>query len=495
MIGVLDIFAGPGGLAEGFDSYLSPSGIHPFKIQLSIEKEENAHKTLRLRSFVRQFREASLPENYCTRLREGEEGVKLLYKEHPKEYERANDEAWLAELGKISDTEIDKRIRAALRPYDDWILIGGPPCQAYSLVGRARMHTSDKKAKQKFEDDPRHSLYLEYLRLLKVHKPAVFVMENVKGLLSSQVKGVKTLDNILGDLEKLKYRLYSLVTGKEYTGAKTDDPADFVIRTELYGIPQRRHRIIILGVREDLKCVPHPLTPELRRKTVRGAIAKLPRLRPIISRGKHTESLLAHTLQGVRSLGTSHLTQGSEFKIYLQDRVDEVLSSLTSASLSPASGKVSKGTMPLNHEARSHMASDLQRYLFASSFAEFYQRSPLLVDFPIRLLPDHVNVEAGISGDTFADRFRVQCWDSPSTTVTSHLAKDGHYFIHPDATQFRSLSVREAARLQTFPDNYFFMGTRTSQYQQVGNAVPPELARQIAKVVAELFDDKGGQDG
>jgi DNA (cytosine-5)-methyltransferase 1 len=148
-----------------------------------------------------------------------------------------------------------------------------------------------------------------------------------------------------------------------------------------------------------------------------------------------------------------------------------------------------------NHEARSHMPSDLQRYLFASSFADFYGRSPSLVDFPFRLLPEHENVAAGVAGDTFADRFRVQCWDSPSTTVTSHIAKDGHYFIHPDPTQFRSLSVREAARLQTFPDNYFFMGPRTSQYQQVGNAVPPELAKQIAGVVFEMFSTTGADNG
>ena len=214
MIGVLDIFAGPGGLAEGFGGYTAPSGKHPFQVHLSIEKDVRAHETLKLRSFVRQFRDGSLPTNYCKRLKEGADGINTLYSENPIQSRRATEEAWLAELGAIEDAEVDRKIRSALPRDAEWILIGGPPCQAYSLVGRSRM-TADKK---KYDADPRHHLYLQYLRLLEVHRPAAFVMENVKGLLSSQVNGKKTLDNILRDLKELRYRLYSLVSGKEYTG-------------------------------------------------------------------------------------------------------------------------------------------------------------------------------------------------------------------------------------------------------------------------------------
>jgi len=142
----------------------------------------------------------------------------------------------------------------------------------------------------------------------------------------------------------------------------------------------------------------------------------------------------------------------------------------------------------LNHESRSHMRSDLGRYLYTSAFGKVYRRSPKgPQDFAFKgLAPNHANWESG----KFADRFRVQLFDMPGTTVTSHIAKDGHYFIHPDLTQCRSLTVREAARLQTFPDNYFFQGNRTQQYHQVGNAVPPLLASKIADIVCRILDGR-----
>src|SRR5690606_34494586 len=144
------------------------------------------------------------------------------------------------------------------------------------------------------------------------------------------------------------------------------------------------------------------------------------------------------------------------------------------------------------HEARAHMESDLYRYLFASAHGEAMEVSPKLADFPLLLLPAHKNVKDGCDGKMFADRFRVQIKSRVSTTITSHLSKDGHYFIHYDPSQCRSLTVREAARLQTFPDNYHFEGPRTAQYQQVGNAVPPYLAVQIAEIVKEVLDEMPG---
>src|SRR5690606_12728517 len=139
---------------------------------------------------------------------------------------------------------------------------------------------------------------------------------------------------------------------------------------------------------------------------------------------------------------------------------------------------------------KAHMTEDLHRYLFAACYADVKGVSPKLDEFPPALWPRHSNVipdEAGKIAN-FRDRFRVQIWDQPATTITSHIRKDGHYFIHPDPLQCRSLTVREAARLQTFPDNYFFEGTRTEQFEQIGNAVPPFLAYQLADIVAAVLE-------
>lgn len=141
----------------------------------------------------------------------------------------------------------------------------------------------------------------------------------------------------------------------------------------------------------------------------------------------------------------------------------------------------------LQHEARSHMRSDLHRYMFAACYANAVFARPSLNHFPPKLLPAHQNVTDKDKATPFLDRFRVQLKRSPCTTVVSHIAKDGHYYIHYDASQCRSFTAREAARLQTFPDNYFFEGTRTQQYHQIGNAVPPLLANKIAAVVLDLM--------
>ena len=143
----------------------------------------------------------------------------------------------------------------------------------------------------------------------------------------------------------------------------------------------------------------------------------------------------------------------------------------------------------INHESRSHMVSDLQRYLWCSAYAKVMDKSPRINDFPDNLLPEHKNIIKGRQIH-FPDRFKVQLADKPSKTITSHISKDGHYYIHYDPIQCRSLTVREAARIQTFPDNYFFEGNRTQQYHQIGNAVPPLLARKLAGIVFKIMVER-----
>lgn len=491
-IPVIDLFAGPGGLGEGFSAYGGPGAS--FRIKLSIEKDPAAHKTLQLRSFFRQFPTGKAPRKYydyvCDR-----EGVTRedLQKFYPEEWKNACDEAWLAELGsrKFPEKIIDSRIEAALAGAKEWVLIGGPPCQAYSLVGRARMKNRDPEA---FEKDHRHFLYRQYLRILRRFQPSIFVMENVKGLLSSKIKDQLIFHQILRDLkDEGRYTIYSL--SRDADDPQKLSPEDFVIMTEKYGVPQSRHRLILLGIRND-SGLPRPSV--LVRKdglSVKDMLSGLPKFRSNVSRRSNNsdESWWEIVSDGAEIILNSAAPE--KVKTVCRNVVRESYKTGWRSTLNGTSlgewVKDEKLTSVLNHEPRAHMASDIQRYLFAACYADALDISPRLRDFPKKLLPKHKNLH-GQEGslETFADRFKVQVASKASSTIVSHIAKDGHYYIHPDPSQCRSLTVREAARLQTFPDNYFFEGNRTQQYTQVGNAVPPYLALQIAEITAQMIAGK-----
>lgn len=538
---VIDLFAGPGGLSEGFSRYAEwyDADVR-FRSVLSIEKEATAVRTLTLRTFYRLFDELPLPAEYWAVVK-GQSPVEVL--ERFPQWKAAVEHVWQAELGKIDLSDLHGRISSRLAGADDWLLLGGPPCQAYSLMGRARMTGIGHDARQDealaevtrtsrlahFRKDVRHALYREYLRIIAVHQPAVFVMENVKGILSARAPDAdgghaRMFDRIREDLKdpwrsladdkdlvelmrlarpgRPKYRLLAFGGSADDLWSGEAENADFLIRSEEHGIPQKRHRVIILGVREDHEGVPGTLLRS-DRTTVRDAIGRLPALRSGISR-KDSESAwreqraAAFPAEALAALGAPVLAA-------IQAALD---------APAPANGRGSSflaapSDIPHNavletwlsnpeldgfiqHETRGHMKSDLGRYLFAAATAEVTQRSPKLEEWPPFLLPAHRNVTINSSSGEveaagFSDRFKVQVWDDASSTVTSHIAKDGHYFIHPDPTQGRSLTVREAARLQTFPDDYFFSGNRTEQYHQIGNAVPPLLAVQLARAVAPLF--------
>lgn len=467
--------------------------------------DEFAHQTLELRAFFREFPIGEASKDYYDYLAK-KISREELFKRHPQQAESAKLEAWHAELGgkNTSNDEVDERIRAALGNRRNWILIGGPPCQAYSLVGRSRV-IGVKGGLAKYEADPRHKLYEHYLRILAVHQPPVFVMENVKGLLSAKVKQEHIFERILDDLKNpttalpwlphlapVGYLLYPLST-ESGDLLRDFQPEDFVLRAEEHGVPQARHRIIIVGVRTDIRRGPGVLA-KADPVTVAEAIGDLPRLRSGLS--KEPDSAEAWK-KAVREVGKSAWLRNSLLKKVLAAALSRVR-----ADLSRGADYLPGTTIPavhvdwyvdhllggvLNHETRGHIRKDLHRYFFAAVFTRQHGRSSLLEDLPASLLPDHKNVEAALKETKFNDRFRVQVAGKPSTTVVSHISKDGHYFIHYDSSQCRSLTVREAARLQTFPDNYRFEGPRTEQYRQVGNAVPPLLANKIAQKVAELM--------
>jgi DNA (cytosine-5)-methyltransferase 1 len=506
LIPLIDLFAGPGGLGEGFSSVLE-RGLRVFKIGLSVEMDSYAHRTLELRAFFREFPAGKPPGSYYDYLA-GKISRERLFQLHPKEASNASHEAWCAELGAASAPEyiLDKRIGQVLGKTEKWVLIGGPPCQAYSLVGRSRVIGG--KGLAIYEGDKRHHLYKHYLRIIAVHKPAVFVMENVKGLLSAKVKQEGIFEQILRDLRnpqtavhgatrasKNEYRLIALNPNGGRLLDEDYAPEDFVIRAERFGIPQARHRLIILGIRSDISTQPD-LLKETDQTSVESVISDLPRLRSGLSKEPDSPEAWAKTLKDLEA--AAWLKNGdAEVRARILNIIGRISGSLGRGALyQPGATKPEQHTSwywdprlkgICNHETRSHIRKDLHRYLFAAAFAKVHKRSPVLEDFPKPLLPDHKNVPDALKATKFNDRFRVQLADRPSTTVVSHISKDGHYYIHYDPTQCRSLTVREAARLQTFPDNYFFEGNRTQQYHQVGNAVPPLLAKKIAEIVAKLL--------
>ena len=512
---IVDLFAGPGGLGEGF----SALDGNLFRIAISIEMEGTAHETLRLRSFFRQFEKDCVPPEYYAYVR-GDIPIAGLTAVHPCEWKQAEREAWQAELGAEDHSRVRARVDEALgtaRDTGEAVLIGGPPCQAYSLVGRARMRPVQGA---EFESDRRHFLYREYLKILADHAPVAFVLENVKGMLSSTRDGEQVFGQIRTDLRlpgkalddyrprhrNVEYELFPLGWSRSQAIGQGDHPPaeSFVLRANDLGLPQARHRVIIVGIRRDraerARDALTPLDGPTEHATLADVLQGLPPLRSGLSRTTDSDQSWENA---VRASANRLLKNTRSLSKPMRDKLARVKTELRT----PPSGRGGRFVPAvelapryepawfvdpkiggvLNHESRGHMPDDLTRYLFAAVFGRVEQRSPTLVDFPRGLLPRHKNVRAALTGSLFSDRFRVQLLDRPSTTITSHISKDGHYYIHPDPGQCRSLTVREAARLQTFPDNYFFEGPRTKQYVQVGNAVPPLLARRIAGVLSDAL--------
>ena len=536
----IDFFAGPGGLCEGFSQ-------HPdFRCVLSVEMDPWAIETLTTRAFVHQFGDEGPPQEYYE-YATGSISRDELFALYGEEARRAKEVVCHAELGERPG---NRRVNNKLRGLGNdvirnSILLGGPPCQAYSLVGRSRRLGAGTKdspeevaeRREKFKKDHKHKLYTKYLNFLRRRQPKAFVMENVKGILSSKQYWVKNgqkqfvFDRILEDLKTAGYTLSALVHNQDFLWDEDPIGKDFVVKASDFGVPQHRERVFVIGIRNDFltKINLEELKLEVTTNvlTTEQAIGDLPKIRSGLNKSddfdtttvtgwaKAIRSGLKNSSFPERKLPTiksfAHENQGETFAKERLGKVPEGASDFHNF--------VRDDNLPgvLNHAARGHMASDLSRYWYAANYAAKYGQSPGMMDFiEAGLQPDHQGIteavkalnrlkelelleseeaneerqaieEEGAYKISFADRFRVQVAGSPSTTITSHISKDGHYYIHYDPVQCRSLTVREAARLQSFPDNYLFEGPRTEQYKQVGNAVPPLLAYKIASALSRTL--------
>ncbi len=296
-IPVIDLFAGPGGLGEGFNMAECSDKNSCFKVCLAVEKDPMAHKTLKLRSFFSQFNRDDIPAEYYSLLR-GDILQEELYSKFEKEAERAESEAWNVTLGEVSPEKVDEKIKNAVRNSSVWVLTGGPPCQVFSLVGRSRRGGIKT-------EDPRIYLYREFLRILNIHAPPVFVLENVKGMLSSKINGQSIFEKILDDLKNPEaaisrlngkqrqslrgdnYTIHSFVKnpGKNLLGKLIFNHIDYTIQCERYGIPQARHRVIFFGIRDDLTVTsPETLKTKSGQISVSDIILSLPEVRSGLSK-------------------------------------------------------------------------------------------------------------------------------------------------------------------------------------------------------------------
>lgn len=471
---IIDLFAGAGGLSSGL---MDDSD----EVVCAVELNADAIESYRAHIVQHQFGEK--PEFGRTGRNAG---VRITDAYKTTSAWKASEQiAQQVRLGVTTAREILDCV-----PFDAnkmTMLVGGPPCQAYSLAGRVKNKSKDGYLP---ELDERHFLYKAYLDFILSVNPEVFILENVKGMTSSKIEGRRVFSQILNDLSNpllatkktIKkssqcYKIYSVsnpeipfVSGMDPDSFSTDH---FLLRGEDFGLPQTRHRIFLVGVREDIKFTPAKIDRATHQTSAGSVIKDLPHLRSRFSKDDSFDSwhkYLCNTLQELvlkaRALSDAKLL----------DTLEKTLD-----QLSVVNEWVDRNELSIaNHNCRKHMQTDIARYclLSASSVGSSAQSKTILNNYG--LSPNHKNWNTGY----FSDRFKVVRNDAPSGTITSHIAKDGHYFIHPDPVQARSLSVREAARIQTFDDDHIFLGTVTSQYTQVGNAVPPALAKIIKKFVS-----------
>jgi len=402
----IDLFAGAGGLSEGFIR-------QGFKPIAHVEIDKAACFTLKTRVAYHYLVDSGHEDIYYSYLK-GELTRKELYSFIPNEM---LDSVINAEIG-IDNQNIFQAIDKKLEKNSVELIIGGPPCQAYSVVGRAPL-------KHKI-DDNRTKLYIHYGRFLKKYKPKLFVFENVPGILSAS--NGKYFNNLQKYYKRLGYNVEARL-----------------LNSYDYGVIQNRERVIIIGWQKKFNCSYPDIRP-VEKKYFRDQIfSDLPVINPD-EQGR---------LQEYATITNEYLSQ-----TFIRNGI----SFLT------------------QHITRPQNKKDLNIYKLAIEKLEAGIR------LKNNQIPDEMRTQKNTTD--FLDRFKVVGIE-PHTLI-AHIAKDGHHFIHPDIKQLRSISVREAARIQSFPDNYYFEGilekqTRTAAFRQIGNAVPPILAEKISKALKEIF--------
>lgn len=394
----IDLFSGAGGLSEGFiDSDFSPIA--------HVEIDKHACKTIETRLVYHQLKKNGNMKAYYDYIL-----GKIDRNSFIKKYDSKNHSRTVINADIVNNLEIFSKIDGLLKGREVDLVIGGPPCQAYSLVGRSRDENS-------MSNDPRNFLYKEYAKFLKRYKPKVFVFENVMGLVTAG-KG-SYFKNMRSYFKRVGYELNYTIQNSEY-----------------FGVLQTRKRIILIGWRKGLDFEYPKFSINQHNYTIKDILSDLKQLKP-----------------GEQNNITNYVSESSNYlnRFQIRNGVNFVS----------------------QHIARNHNKRDLAIYKIA--IKKWLERNERL-KYPD--LPKHLKTHK--NEKSFLDRFKVVDLDGLSHTMVAHISKDGHHYIYPDLKQIRSLSVREAARIQSFPDDYYFEGGRTAAFKQIGNAVPPLMTKEIA---------------